>query len=260
VLKEIRSLAGQGVKEHILVAQDTSRFGMDTAGRSLLPELIAQAADVPGVEWLRVLYCYPDAVDARLLDTMAAKPAICKYLDLPLQHADAEVLHRMNRRGDMAVTSQLLRQARDMGFTLRTTFITGFPGETEAQFEALMDFVRNIRFDRLGAFAFSPEEDTVAAGMDGQVSEEMRRQRLDTLMRTQQTISLERNRLRVGRVEKVLVEALRGEGQALGRTEGEAPEIDGLVYISNAKGAAMGEFVSVRITDANPYDLQGVML
>ena len=260
VLEEIRSLATQGVKEHILVAQDTSRFGMDVVGRSLLPELLAQAADIPGVEWLRVLYCYPDEVDGRLLAVMAAKPNICKYIDLPLQHADPDVLRRMNRRGDMVAVRQWLRQARGMGFTLRTTFITGFPGETEAQFETLMDFARDMRFDRLGAFAFSPEEGTAAAEMDGQVPEEIRLQRLDALMRAQQAISLERNRLRVGRVERVLVDELLSGGRALGRTEGEAPEIDGLVQISGAEGAVLGEFASVRIAGAKPYDLLGVML
>jgi len=260
VLEEIRSLAVLGVKEHILVAQDTSRFGMDMGGKSLLPELITQAADIPGVEWLRVLYCYPDEVDGELLAAMASKPNICKYIDLPLQHADPEVLRRMNRRGDMAAVRQWLGQARAMGFTLRTTFIIGFPGETEAQFGTLMDFIRDMRFDRLGAFTFSPEEDTDAAEMDGQVPDEVRIQRLDSLMKVQQAISLERNRLRVGRVETVLVEELLGGGLALGRTEGEAPEIDGLVQVTGAEGATLGEFASVRITGAKPYDLLGVML
>ncbi|MCL1854936.1 MAG: 30S ribosomal protein S12 methylthiotransferase RimO [Clostridia bacterium] len=260
VLNEIRSLAAQGVKEHILVAQDTSRFGMDVCGKSLLPDLVAQASDIPGVEWLRVLYCYPDEVDERLLDVMAAKSNVCKYLDLPLQHADPEVLRRMNRRGDIDAVGQLLRQARVMGFTLRTTFITGFPGETEAQFETLMDFVLGMRFDRLGVFAYSREESTAAAEMDAQIPEEIRYQRLDALMQAQQVISLERNRLRIGRVEKVLVEELMDSGMAIGRTEGEAPEIDGLVRISGASEAAIGEFITVRITGAEPYDLLGVML
>lgn len=147
-----------------------------------------------------------------------------------------------------------------MGFTLRTTFITGFPGETQAQFETLMDFIREIRFDRLGAFAFSPEEDTAAARMPDQVPPETAQERLDILMRAQQAISLERNRLRIGAREKVLVEELRQGGKAIGRTAAEAPETDGLVELTHAQNAALGEFVTAEITDAKPYDLIGVML
>ena len=174
VLDEIRRLADSGVREHVLVAQDTSRFGIDRAGRSLLPELMQRAADIPGVEWLRVLYCYPDEVGDDLLAAMASRPNICRYLDLPLQHADPDLLKRMNRRGDIEETRAFLKKAREMGFTLRTTFITGFPGETDRQFERLMDFVRDIRFDRLGAFTYSMEEDTPAAAMPDQVPEEIK--------------------------------------------------------------------------------------
>lgn len=259
VLAEIEQLASQGVKEHILVAQDTSRFGVDTLNRSLLPELMTRAAEISGVEWLRVLYCYPDEVDDALLAAMAGRPNICKYLDLPLQHSDPTILRRMNRRGDMEATKRLLHKAREMGFTLRTTFITGFPGETDAQFETLLRFVREMRFDRLGAFAFSAEEDTAAALMPDQVPQAVCEQRLETLMLAQQEISLERNRLRIGTVEQVLVEELREDGTALGRSPAEAPETDGLIEIANAQGADIGEFVKVRIKDAKPYDLIGVM-
>ena len=260
VLAEIASLAAQGVKEHVIVAQDTSRFGMDSAGRSLLPELMERAADLPGVEWLRVLYCYPDEVDERLLHAMAAHPNICRYLDLPLQHADPALLRRMNRRGDIEKTRTFLHTARDMGFTLRTTFITGFPGETDAQFQRLMDFVRDVRFDRLGAFAFSAEDDTPAATMPDQVPEDVRQQRLDTLMTEQQGISLERNQLRIGTTEKVLVESLRDDDTAVGRSAAEAPETDGEILLQNAAGVAIGSFVQARLTEAQPYDLTGVIL
>lgn len=259
VLAEIEQLASQGVKEHILVAQDTSRFGVDKLNCSLLPELMTRAAEISGVEWLRVLYCYPDEVDDALLTAMAGRPNICKYLDLPLQHADPAVLRRMNRRGDIEATKQLLHKAREMGFTLRTTFITGFPGETDAQFETLLRFVKEMRFDRMGAFAFSAEEDTAAALMPDQVPQAIREQRLEALMLVQQEISLERNRLRIGTVEQVLVEELREDGTALGRSPAEAPETDGLIEIANAQSADIGEFVTVRIKDAKPYDLVGVM-
>ena len=259
VLAEIQALAAQGVKEHVLVAQDTSRFGIDLVGRSLLPELVVRAAEIEGVEWLRVLYCYPDEVDEELLQAMASRPNICKYLDLPLQHADPALLRSMNRRGDPAATGRLLHRARSMGFTLRTTFITGFPGETEAQFEALLAFVKEIRFDRLGAFAFSAEEDTAAALMPDQVPEEIREERLERLMLLQQEIALERNELRVGTREKVLVESIREDGTLVGRSAAEAPETDGLILVRGAEDAAIGEFVMVRMTRAEPYDLWGVI-
>ncbi|MEG0492969.1 MAG: 30S ribosomal protein S12 methylthiotransferase RimO [Clostridia bacterium] len=259
VLEEIKQLAAQGVREHVLVAQDTSRFGMDTHGRSLLPELMTRAADIEGVEWLRVLYCYPDEVDDELLEAMASRKNICKYLDLPLQHADPDLLRRMNRRGDIQKTRAFLKKAREMGFTLRTTFITGFPGETDEQFERLMDFVRDIRFDRVGAFTYSAEEDTPAAEMPEQVDEKVKQQRLDKLMTAQQAISLERNRLRVGQTERVLVESVGADGAGIGRSAAEAPETDGIVKLSGANERDIGEFVNVKITGAEPYDLIGVI-
>lgn len=260
VLDEIRALADQGVREHVLVAQDTSRFGMDTHGRSLLPELMIRAADIPGVEWLRVLYCYPDEVDDTLLEAMASRPNICRYLDLPLQHADPQLLRRMNRRGDIEQTRAFLKKAREMGFTLRTTFITGFPGETDEQFERLMDFVQDVRFDRLGAFCYSAEDDTPAAVMPDQVPEEVKQQRLDRLMTVQQAISLERNRLRVGNKERVLVESVGADGLAVARSEAEAPETDGIIRVSGASEADIGCFVTACITGADTYDLTGEKL
>lgn len=265
VLEEIRTLAAQGVREHVLVAQDTSRFGIDRVGHSQLPELMTRAADIPGVEWLRVLYTYPDEVDQTLLDAMASRPNICKYLDLPLQHADPELLVRMNRRGDIHATRALLKKARDMGFVLRTTFITGFPGETEEQFERLMAFVEDIGFDRLGAFTFSPEENTPAAAMPGQIDEDVKQARLDRLMRAQQRISLQCNRLRLGTVEKVLVESIRTDEQSglscgVGRSAQEAPDSDGEILVTGADENDIGTFISVRITGADVYDLTGVKL
>ena len=256
VLDEIRTLAEKGVKEHVLVAQDTSRFGIDRVGHSQLPELMERAAEIPGVEWLRVLYCYPDEIDEELLNAMARHDNICKYLDLPLQHADPLLLKRMNRRGDPEKTRQLLHRAREMGFTLRTTFIVGFPGETDEQFARLMDFVREIQFDRLGAFTYSPEEDTPAARMDGQIPEEIKQKRLDELMTAQQAISLERNRLRIGTEEKVLVETVDGKGHGVGRSAQEAPDTDGVIKLTGVSEADLGQFVRARITDAEVYDLR----
>ena len=260
VLAEIRTLAAQGVQEFVLVAQDTSRFGLDTHGRSLLPDLLSEAASIDGVVWLRVLYCYPDEVDERLLSVMASHANICKYIDLPLQHADPVLLQRMNRRGSIDKVRAFLHKAREMGFTLRTTFIVGFPGETQEQFDRLLDFVADIRFDRMGAFTYSAEEDTPAAIMPDQVPEEIKQQRLDQLMRLQQSISLERNRARINSVERALVESVRADGVAIARTAAEAPDSDGLLYLQNAEGVIPGTFVTARITQADIYDLTGVIV
>ena len=260
VLAEIRALAERGVREFVIVAQDTSRFGVDREGRSLLPELLAQAAEIPGVEWLRVLYCYPDEVDDHLLEVMAAHANICRYIDLPLQHADPELLARMNRRGEWPKVKAFLKRAREMGFTLRTTFIVGFPGETEEQFQRLLDFTREMAFDRMGAFAYSPEEDTPAADMADQVPEEVKLRRLDALMTLQQEISLQRNRLRIGETCRALVESIRDDGSALARTAAEAPDSDGLLTLTHVNNIRPGDFVTVRITDADIYDLTGVIV
>ncbi len=259
VLGEVRHFAEQGVKEHILIAQDTTRYGTDWQETSMLPELMDQAARMPGVEWLRVLYAYPDEADDRLLEVMASHDNICKYLDLPIQHIDDGLLRRMNRRGTAADIRRILKKARDMGFTLRTSLIVGFPGETEAQFQELLDFVAEARFDRMGAFAFSPEENTPAAEMPDQIPEEIKQERLDRLMKLQAQISLENNQARIGTVEKVLVTDAR-DGLFLGRSQREAPDADGAIIFTAKEAPEVGSFVQVRITGAETYDLKGERL
>lgn len=259
VLGEARHFAEQGVKEHILIAQDTTRYGTDWQETSMLPELMDQAARIPGVEWLRVLYAYPDEADDRLLEVMASHDNICKYLDLPIQHIDDGLLRRMNRRGTAADIRRILKKARDMGFTLRTSLIVGFPGETEEQFQELMDFVAEARFDRMGAFAFSPEENTPAAEMPDQIPEEVKQERLDRLMKLQAQISLENNQARIGTVEKVLVTDAR-DGLFLGRSQREAPDADGAIVFTAKEAPEVGSFVQVRITGAETYDLKGERL
>ena len=258
ILGEVRSLAARGVREHILVAQDTTRWGTDGGGHSKLPDLMRKCAAVEGVDWLRVLYCYPDETDERLLDVIAETPNICTYLDLPVQHINDTILRRMRRRGDSGDIRRCLRLARERGLTLRTSLIVGFPGETEAQFEELLAFVEEARFDRMGAFAYSPEEDTPAARMPDQIDEEVKQERLDRLMTLQARISLERNRARVGETARVLVTAADG-GRALGRSEREAPETDGEIRLTLRPGRQVrpGEFADVRITGAETYDLMG---
>ena len=259
VLGEVRHFAEQGVKEHILIAQDTTRYGTDWQKTSMLPELMDQAARIPGVEWLRVLYAYPDEADDRLLEVMASHDNICKYLDLPIQHINDTLLRRMNRRGTAADIRRILKKARDMGFTLRTSLIVGFPGETEEQFQELLDFVAEARFDRMGAFAFSPEENTPAAEMPDQIPEEVKQERLDRLMKLQARISLENNQARIGTVEKVLVTDAR-DGLFLGRSQREAPDADGAIVFTAKEAPAVGSFVQVRITGAETYDLKGERL
>ena len=228
ILGEMKGLSGQGVKEQILIAQDTTGWGRDL-GPERLKDLLRRAAlEVAGLEWLRVLYCYPDGTDKALIDEMAAHENICRYLDLPLQHASRRILKAMRRRGDIDQVREVLSYARSLGFALRTTFIVGFPGETEEDFEELMAFCRDMRFDRMGAFTFSPEEDTAAALMDGQIPEEEKKRRLDLLMSQQAGISRERNEARVGTVCRVLVTG-RQAGLYTGRSAWEAPDADGII-------------------------------
>ncbi|MBQ3155851.1 MAG: 30S ribosomal protein S12 methylthiotransferase RimO [Clostridia bacterium] len=262
VLVEIEKLAKQGVREHILVAQDTTRFGTDAGGHTTLPELMKKAAAIDGVDWLRVLYCYPDETDDRLLDVIADTPNICKYLDLPIQHVNDTVLKRMHRRGNKADILRCIKGARARGLTLRTSIIVGFPGETEEQFQELLDVLGEAEFDRLGAFTYSPEEDTPAARMPDQIPEEIKQERLDRLMTMQSAISLKRNQARVSTTEKVLVTDVAEDGFILGRSHREAPETDGeIVFTRKGKPVPeIGTFVNVKITQADTYDLMGEML
>ena len=258
ILAEIAGMAKNGVREHVLVAQDTTRFGTDGGSPSKLPQLLRRAADIEGVEWLRVLYCYPDETNLQLLETMANTKNICKYLDLPIQHIDGEILKRMNRRGSPESIKKTFKAAREMGFALRTSIIVGFPGETEEDFNRLMDFLTEARLDRVGAFAFSPEEDTKAALMPNQIPEEVKQHRLDALMGLQSDISLGNNRLRVGKTYKTLVTGTRGNGVYAGRSEFEAPEIDGNILFTAKASLVPGMFANVLINEAQVYDLKGV--
>ena len=256
ILGEMKGLSEQGVKEQILIAQDTTGWGRDL-GPERLKDLMRRASlEVEGLEWLRVLYCYPDGTDKALIDEMAAHENICRYLDLPLQHASKKILKAMRRRGDIDQVREVLLYARSLGFALRTTFIVGFPGETEEDFEELMAFCRDMRFDRMGAFTFSPEEDTAAALMDGQIPEEEKKRRLDLLMSQQAGISRERNEARVGTVCRVLVTG-RQAGLYTGRSAWEAPDADGIIRFEAKQTLKPGDFIDVRLTKAEPYDLIG---
>ena len=261
ILREIRTLACSGVREHILVAQDTTRYGTEDHPHTTLPDLMKKAAAIDGVDWLRVLYCYPDETNDALLDVLADVDNVCPYLDIPVQHINAEMLRRMHRRGTREDILRCVRGARERGLTLRTTLIVGFPGETEDQFRELMDFVEETEFDRLGAFAYSPEEGTPAAKMPDQIPDEIKQERLDRLMTLQQKISLKRNKARIGSVEQVLVTDTDGKGNILGRSCREAPETDGEIYVSCGEARPLpGQFIPVQILSAEEYDLRGKML
>ena len=261
ILREITSLAGSGVREHILVAQDTTRYGTEDHPHTTLPSLMRKAAAIDGVDWLRVLYCYPDETNDELLDVLAETDNVCPYLDIPVQHINAELLRRMHRRGTREDILRCVRGARDRNLTLRTSLIVGFPGETEDQFRELLDFVEETEFDRLGAFAYSPEEGTPAARMPDQIPDEIKQERLDRLMTLQQKISLKRNLARVGSVEQVLVTDTDGNGNILGRSCREAPETDGEIYVFCGKARPQpGQFIPVKILSAEEYDLRGKML
>ena len=262
ILRECRELAARGVTELVLIAQDTSRYGDDfPEGKRLLPQLLRDVSAIEGVHWVRVLYCYPDSADDALLDEIAENPKVAKYLDLPLQHIDDDILRRMNRRGDSALIRRVLEGCRRRGILVRTTMIVGFPGETQAQFESLLRFVREARFERLGAFAYSPEEGTAAAEMDGQVPEEEKQLRLDQLMMLQQSVSMEYNESRVGEETEVLVEDWNEEaGRYVARSERESPESDGVILLKSDMPLEPGAYVRARITDADAYDLYGEVI
>ena len=254
ILNEMRLLAASGVREQILIAQDTTKYGRDN-GKDL-KNLIRQSAQIEGIDWLRVLYMYPDETGLDLLEEMASHDNVVKYLDLPLQHASDSLLLKMNRRGNRKSTLQLLKKAREMGFCLRTTFIVGFPGETADDFKQLMDFTEEIRFDRMGAFAYSAEENTAACDFPDQIPDEVKQERLDCLMRLQAGISLERNQLRLGKTEKVLITGHNGMTYT-GRSAFEAPDADGEIMVMSDNELKEGEFYPVKITGADTYDLSG---
>jgi ribosomal protein S12 methylthiotransferase len=260
IIAEVENLASAGVKEIMLIAQDTTRYGQDLYGTYQLPKLIQSIAQVSGVEWIRLLYCYPSHFTQELIDTMSAEPKVCKYLDLPLQHADNAILKAMHRKGNVAEIEELITNLRKAmpDMALRTTFIVGFPGETEEQFENLVKFVERVRFDRLGVFTYSQEEDTPAGKREDQIPQDVKEERLDRLMVLQGRISAELNQGWIGKTVEVLIEEINPESDRpyVGRTERDAPEIDGQVYFKGPE-LEVGQIVKVLITEAETYDLIG---
>ena len=261
IVAECEELAEGGVTEVTLIAQDTSRYGCDLGdGHYLLPELLERISAIEKLHWVRVLYCYPDSTDDRLLDAIQRLPKVAPYLDLPLQHID-DLLKRMNRRGSADWIKSRIAECRRRGIILRTTMIVGFPGETDAQFQTLLDFVKETRFERLGAFTYSAEEGTAAAKMPNQIDDAVKNERLDRLMMLQQSISMEVNEARVGTECEVLVDGFDEEqGRFYGRSLLEAPESDGCIWLESDRELNPGEYVQVRITGADAYDLEGTII
>ena len=262
IVDECRQLAEGGVTEITLIAQDTSRYGCDFGdGHYQLPELLEAVSAIEKLHWVRVLYCYPDSTEDRLLDAIQRLPKVAPYLDLPLQHIDDDLLRRMNRRGSAEWIKSRIAECRKRGIVLRTTMIVGFPGETDAQFETLLDFVKEARFDRLGAFTYSPEEGTAAAEMPDQIDEDVKARRLDQLMMLQQAVSMEINEARVGTRCEVLVDGFDDETERwYGRSLMEAPESDGCIWLDADGDLAPGDYVQVEITGADAYDLEGKVI
>ncbi len=258
--EQAESLAAQGVRELILVAQETTIYGQDIYGERSLHRLLERLCQISGLVWIRVLYCYPEELYPKLIDVMAREPKICHYLDIPIQHASDPVLKRMGRRTSRAELEQMIQMLRREipDIVLRTTLITGFPGETQEDHETLMDFVRDMRFDRLGVFTYSAEEDTPAAVMEGQIPEEVKEARRAQLMELQQEISMEKGQRRIGQKMLCMIEgAIPQEGAYVARTYADAPDVDGYLFIKTGEMLMSGNFVQAVVTGAMEYDLIG---
>lgn len=258
ILKEARQLVDYGVKEINLVAQDTTLYGKDIYGEKKLPQLLFLLSDIPKLNWIRLLYTHPAHFSDELIEQVASNPKVCKYVDLPLQHISDDILAQMNRKVIKRDVERLIFKLRERipDLTLRTSFIVGFPGEKKKHFEELVEFVESTRFDRLGAFPYSKEEETPAYDFKGQLSPKLKHQRLDQLMLTQQKIVFEENQSKIGKTLTVLIDAKskEGNGYFVGRSQAEAPEVDGVILVKS-DNLKIGEFAKVKIVDYCDYDL-----
>lgn len=263
VLKEAEDLASKGVTELVVIAQDTSRYGEDIYGKSMLPELLKKLCRIDGLRWIRTLYCYPERITDELLDTIASEEKLVKYLEIPIQHCDGDIISRMNRWGDEEKLEALFAhiRAKIPGVVLRTTLITGFPGETQEQFDRLAEFVQRVRFDRLGCFPYSQEDGTKAANFPDQIDEETAAHRADIIMEQQLLISAENNEKLLDAELEAVVEGFDRFGECwFGRTVLDAPDIDGKVFFTSEKRLQIGDYVKIRINDTLDYDLIGEVI
>ena len=263
LIKEAEQLATDGVKELILVAQETTLYGKDLYGEKKLPELLHKLCQISGIRWIRILYCYPEEITEELIQTMKEEPKICHYLDLPIQHASDGILKRMGRRTSKEELVHIISRLREEipDITLRTTLITGFPGETQEQHEELMDFVDEMEFDRLGVFTYSPEEGTPAASMPDQIEESIKEDRRAELMELQQEIAFEQAENMIGKEVLVMIEGkVADENAYVGRTYKDAPNVDGLIFVNTDAELMSGDFAKVKVTGACDYDLRGELM
>lgn len=260
LVKEAEELAEQGVKELILVAQETTLYGKDIYGEKKLPELLRKLCRIPGLRWIRILYCYPEEITDELIRVIKEEPKVCHYLDMPIQHANDRILKRMGRRTSKQELTEIVEKLRREipDICLRTTLITGFPGETQDEHEELVDFVDQMEFDRLGVFTYSAEEDTPAAEMPGQIEEEVKRERQAEIMELQQEIAFENAESMVGREVLAMIEGkVADENAYVGRTYRDAPGVDGMIFVETGEELLSGDFARVKITGALEYDLIG---
>lgn len=262
VVTEAKALVSKGVKELVIIAQDITRFGVDLYGEYRLADLLYALNEIEGLKWVRLQYCYPDVVDDKLIEAIANCDKVAKYIDIPIQHCNDTMLKRMNRTTSKAAIVSLITKLRKAvpDISIRTTLIAGFPGETEAMFNELLAFVKEMRFDKLGAFAYSLEEDTAAVKLPDHLEEDVKAERRDAILELQQQISTELMYQKVGRtLEVVIEEMVPGEAIYVGRSMYDAPDIDGVVYVHTDRALRVGQYVQVKITDALEYDLIGEM-
>lgn len=263
LIASAEKLASDGIKELVLVAQETTLYGVDLYGEKKLPELLTKLSEIEGIEWIRLLYCYPEEITDELIEVMATNPKICHYVDIPIQHSENAILKRMGRRTSREDIVELVGRLRTAmpDIAIRTTLISGFPGETQELHDGLVDFVDECEFDRLGVFTYSPEEGTPAAEYEDQVDGELAVKWRDEIMELQQEISYEKNQQMIGSTQKVLIEGyLVDDDVYVGRTYRDAPGVDGIVFVSAPYELISGSFVNVKITEANEYDLTGVIV
>lgn len=258
IIEEAKCLADKGVKEIIIVAQDTTKYGLKLYGEYKLAELLKELVKISGIKWIRLFYCYPDRVTDELIDVIAKEDKICSYIDIPLQHCNAEILSSMNRNGSYESLKALLNKmkSRIPDLSLRTTFMVGFPGETDKQFEELCQFVKEIKFDKMGCFAFSPEEDTPAYDFDNQIDESVKERRAQVLMDIQYSITEDANKDKIGKVYEVIIDEV-SDDHCIGRSYLDSPEIDSGIIFKPISKHNVGEFVNVKITSYDGYDLLG---
>ena len=263
LVAQARHLVQNGAKELILVAQETTLYGKDLYGKKSLPKLLEELSAIEDLRWIRILYCYPEEITSELIDAIARLPKVCHYLDIPIQHGADHILKRMGRYTDQQeiidIVGKLRKKIPDIA--LRTTLITGFPGETEEDFEELRQFVKEMKFDRLGVFPYSQEEDTPAAEFEEQIDEEIKEARKDEIMRLQQEIAFAKSKEQVGRVLDVMIEGrLPEEGVYIARTYMDAPDVDGYVFVNSDWNLMSGDFLTVEIVGAKGYDLIGKII